>query len=135
MQIGQQETQRNLFFNKFHPPISSSIYGHMCEGNTSKNTHKQKKHLCKKKKDNADKYSVFFSANLSRGGQKVDGGQKHPATTRLLTLVHLQELDYSSAGSLWKDTNTQTHEQTIYWMESDSSLYYTDELLEQWLVM
>lgn len=46
--------------------------------------------------------------NLSGGGQQVDGGQKHPAATRLLTLVHLQELDDGSAGRLWNQTKQNT---------------------------
>lgn len=63
--------------------------------------------------------------NLSGGGQQVDSGQKHPPTTRLLTLVHLQELDYGSAGRLWKKKQNKkkhTHKQTDYQMESDSWL-------------
>lgn len=75
--------------NKLLPSISSCIYSHL-------NTLFFGKHR-------ADEQT-----NLSRGGQEVDGGQKHPATTRLLTLVHLQELDYSSAGCLCKHTHIKT---------------------------
>lgn len=52
--------------------------------------------------------AVCFPANLSRRGQQVDGGQEHPAATRLLALVHLQELDYGSTGFLWRNKHADT---------------------------
>lgn len=78
----------------------------------------------------------FYCPDLSGGGQQVDGGQQHPATTRLLTLVHLQELDDGSTGCLCLEEQTHTHERTVVWMESDSSVWRADGLLlEQWSVI
>lgn len=51
--------------------------------------------------------------DLSRGGQQVDGVQKHPATARLLALIYLQKLHNGSAGRLCgRSTHTQTESLT-----------------------
>lgn len=92
MQVGQR-TDEHWKTSLFLP------LAHMYEGNPYT---QNKTELCEAKQVQCS------STNLPRGGQKVDGGQKHPTTTRLLALVHLQELDYSSTGCLWK-ANTHTH--------------------------
>lgn len=87
--VNRSRTLKTPSSNKLFPSISSCIYSHL-------NTLFFGKH-----RDDEQ-------TNLSRGGQEIDSGQKHPATTCLLTLVHLQELDYSATGCLCKHTHIKS---------------------------
>lgn len=68
-----------------------------------------------------------FCTHLSRRGQQVDGGQEHPATTGLLALVHLQELDYGSTGCLCRPT-----QQRVVITAGTTQISLLPAVVEQW---
>lgn len=91
----------NSFWSKGQRSKSDFISRHCAAGirinsETSALPHVMNQHSGKL----TDERVICVCTDLSRGRQQVDGGQKHPAPTRLLTLVHLQELNDGSTGSL-----------------------------------
>lgn len=119
MQMGQRKTEcwEASFFLQaascnFILYLHSHVWGQkknliFFKKKTQKMWYIQIEHFCTKR-TLSRKWASCYSTNLSRRGQQVDGGQKHPTTTRLLTLVHLQELDYGSTGCLCKENHAHT---------------------------